>query len=173
MAQEAVVQDICRLAVIAANCLEAGGTIFWCGNGGSAADSQHLAAELVGRFKGSRRALRSIALSTDTSILTSVGNDYGYEHIFARQVEALASAGDILIGISTSGKSENVLRAFDAAKSLGVITVGLFGEGDSKDQAYTDYSIRVPSDCTARIQEIHILVGHVFCDLIEQELDIA
>lgn len=153
--------------------LQNGGTLFWCGNGGSAADSQHLAAELVGRFKKDRKALRSIALTTDTSVITCVANDYSYEEIFSRQLEALARAGDVLLAISTSGNSENVLAALKSAKELEVITISLLGRNGGKAKALADLPIIIPSESTARIQEAHILIGHIICDLIEQELGLA
>jgi D-sedoheptulose 7-phosphate isomerase len=150
-----------------------GGTLFWCGNGGSAADSQHLAAEFVGRFKKDRKALRSIALTTDTSVLTCVSNDYSFDDIFARQLEALARNGDILVSISTSGNSENILRSLISAKKLGVKTIALLGKDGGQAKALADMSIIIPSDSTARIQEAHILIGHILCDLIERELGLA
>jgi len=156
-----------------AGSLKEGGALFWCGNGGSAADSQHLAAELVGRFKKDRKALRSIALTTDTSVLTCVANDYSYEDIFSRQLEALASGGDVLVAISTSGSSENVLQALKVAKKLGVKTIALLGKDGGQAKALVDLAIVIPSDSTARIQEAHILIGHILCDLIEQELGLA
>ena len=149
------------------------GTLFWCGNGGSAADSQHLAAELVGRFKKDRKALRSIALTTDTSVLTCVANDYSYEDIFSRQIEALARGGDLLVAISTSGSSENVLQALKASKKLGVKTIALLGKDGGQAKEIADLAIVIPSDSTARIQESHILIGHILCDLIEQELGLV
>jgi D-sedoheptulose 7-phosphate isomerase len=152
------------------SCLEKKGTIFWCGNGGSASDSQHLAAELVGRFKKNRRALKSVSLTTDTSILTSVGNDFGFEEIFSRQIEALGSSGDILVGISTSGNSENILTAFKAAKKLGVLTLGLTGKNGGKLKDIADHCLIVTSESTARIQEAHILIGHILCEIIEERL---
>lgn len=150
-----------------------GGTVFFAGNGGSAADSQHLAAELVGRFKKDRRALRSIALTTDSSILTCVANDFGYDQIFSRQLEALARPGDVFIGISTSGRSPNILRAFEMAKSLNLSTIGFFGNDGGLAQGLVDCALVVPSSSTARIQEAHILIGHILCELIEQELGLA
>jgi len=156
-----------------AGSLTKGGILFWCGNGGSAADSQHLAAELVGRFKKDRKALRSIAFTTDTSVLTCVANDYSYEDIFSRQLEALAREGDVLVAISTSGNSENVLRVLRAAKELGVKTIALLGKDGGQAKAIADLAIVIPSDSTARIQEAHILIGHILCDLIEQELGLA
>ena len=150
-----------------------GGTLFWCGNGGSAADSQHLAAEFVGRFKKDRKALRSIALTTDTSILTCVANDYSYDNIFSRQLEALASSDDVLVAISTSGNSKNVLRALKVAKDLNLKTIALLGKGGGQAKTLADVAIVIQSDTTARIQEAHILIGHILCDLIEQDLGYA
>lgn len=148
----------------------AGRKILWCGNGGSAADSQHLAAELVGRFRRERRGLPSIALTTDTSVLTSIGNDYGYERIFSRQVEALCAEGDVLIGISTSGSSRNVCLALEAARSLGAFTVAFTGQGGGTIADIVDLAVRVGSKDTARIQEAHILCGHILCDWVERKV---
>jgi len=156
-----------------AKSLAKGGTLFWCGNGGSAADSQHLAAEFVGRFKKDRKPLRSIALTTDTSILTCVANDYSFEDIFSRQLQALGGGGDILVAITTSGNSENILRVLKTAKTLGVKTLALIGNEGGKAKTLADFSITIPSNSTARIQEAHILIGHILCDLIEQELGYA
>lgn len=166
-------EQIITIANVMAQSLSNGGSIFWCGNGGSAADSQHLAAELVGRFKNNRRALRSIALTTDSSVLTCIANDYSYDDIFARQVEALGRPGDLLIGISTSGNSENVLRALKTAKEFNLVTVALLGKGGGSVKDLADHALVIPSDSTARIQEAHILIGHIFCELIEQELSLA
>ncbi len=149
------------------DCLEGGGKVLWMGNGGSAADSQHLAAELVGRFSRERRALASIALTTDTSILTAVGNDYGYEKIFARQIDALCQPGDIVIGISTSGNSPNVLEALRLARERAATTVGFTGGDGGAICDAVDYCFIVPSRVTARIQEAHILMGHLLCDWVE------
>lgn len=171
--QHELAESIARVGEVLVRALSQGGTIFWCGNGGSAADSQHLAAELVGRFKKNRRALRSIALTTDTSILTCVANDYSYEDIFSRQVEALGRPFDVLIGISTSGKSENVIRAVNTAKAMGLTTVALLGKGGAPVRDLVDHALVISSDTTARIQEAHILIGHVLCELIEQGLDLA
>jgi D-sedoheptulose 7-phosphate isomerase len=140
------------------------------GNGGSAADSQHLAAEMVGRFGPDRAPLAAIALSTDTSILTAVGNDYGYEKVFARQIEALGQAGDTAIGISTSGNSPSVLEALDVARNKGLFTVGFTGETGGKMNGRTEVLFRVPSRVTARIQETHILLGHILCELVDRQL---
>ena len=142
--------------------------VLWCGNGGSAADSQHLAAELMGRFKRERCGLASIALSTDTSLLTAVANDYGYEKVFQRQVEALCSKGDVVVGISTSGSSKNVCAALEAARQMGAFTVAFTGESGEEIAAIAHLSLRIPSKDTARIQEAHILCGHLICDWIEQ-----
>lgn len=149
------------------NSLKMGGTIFWCGNGGSAADCQHLAAELVGRFKRERQGLASVALTTDTSILTAIANDYGYENIFVRQVEALVKSKDVVVGISTSGKSPNVLKALEKARQLGAIPLGFSGHDGGPLVKVTDLCLIVPSKITAHIQEAHIMVGHMICDLVE------
>ena len=147
-------------------------TIFWCGNGGSASDSQHLAGELIGRFVGDRKPLKSIALNADSAVMTCIVNDYGYEHIFSRQVEGLGTKGDVLIGITTSGNSQNVLNAYKTANEIGMKTVGLLGKGGGKAASLVQQSIIVPSNTTARIQEMHILIGHILCDLIEEGLNL-
>jgi D-sedoheptulose 7-phosphate isomerase len=164
--------QVLRLEAIAlamTTTLRAGGKILWCGNGGSAGDSQHLAAELVGRFKRERRGMPSIALTTDTSILTAIANDYGFEAVFARQVEALGEAGDMLVGITTSGNSGNVVCAMEVARALGMVTVGFTGAGGGKLTALTDHLFAVDSRATERIQEAHILAGHMLCDWIERD----
>lgn len=140
-----------------------------CGNGGSAADSQHIAAEFVGRFHKERISLPAIALTTDTSILTAVGNDYGYDVVFKRQVEGLGREGDVLIGISTSGNSKNVIEAFMEAKAKGIKTIAFTGEKESRSSEVADITLRVPSTVTARIQECHILSGHIICSFIDEE----
>ncbi|MBN2894449.1 MAG: D-sedoheptulose 7-phosphate isomerase [Campylobacterales bacterium] len=140
------------------------------GNGGSAADAQHIAAELVGRYGFDRPSLPSLALTTDTSNLTAIGNDYGYERVFSRQLEGMAQEGDLFIGISTSGNSPNVINAFESAASRGVTTVALVGRDGGKMAAMADFAIVVPSNATPRIQESHILIGHILCDIIEKEL---
>jgi D-sedoheptulose 7-phosphate isomerase len=147
--------------------LLARGKILWCGNGGSAADSQHLAAEIVGRFRRERCGLASVALTADTSILTSVANDYGFEAVFSRQVEALGAPGDLLVGISTSGKSRNVLAALETARSQGMVTVAFTGARGGEMAALADHLFAVASSETARIQEAHMLAGHMLCDWIE------
>ncbi|MDK2797582.1 MAG: D-sedoheptulose 7-phosphate isomerase [Tepidiphilus sp.] len=151
------------------NCLLAGGKILLLGNGGSAADCQHIAAEIVGRYQRERRGLPAIALTTDTSILTAVGNDYGFEHVFSRQVEALCTPKDVVIGLSTSGNSPNVLAAIHTARQIGAFTIGLTGGGGGKLAQCCDLSLVVASNDTPRIQEAHILVGHMLCDLIDAE----
>ncbi len=156
-----------RIAGDLAHTLATGGKILWCGNGGSAGDSQHLAAEIVGRFRRERKGLASIALTTDTSILTAVANDYGYDAVFARQVEALGQPGDLIVGISTSGNSRNVVAALETARKLNMKTVGFTGEGGGRMATLSDHLFAVPSRDTARIQEAHILVGHMLCDWIE------
>lgn len=158
---------------MAGQCLKSGGKIMFCGNGGSAADSQHLAAELTGRFIHDRRPLAAIALSTDSSALTCIGNDYSFDEVFARQVAGLGRAGDLLIGISTSGNSRNVIRAVAEAQKLGMQTIGLLGRDGGQLRSLCDHSIVVPSTVTARIQECHILIGHTLCGLIEQEMGLA
>lgn len=150
--------------------LEQGKKLLICGNGGSAADAQHFAAELVGRFVTERRALPAIALTTDTSIITSIGNDYSYDVIFSRQVEALGNEGDILIGISTSGNSGNVLKAVNAAKAKGMKTVGLLGKNGGKLVDICDESLVVACNTTARVQEIHELTYHIICEMIDSKI---
>lgn len=150
--------------------LKNGNKILLCGNGGSAADAQHIAAELTGRYKTERRGLAGIALTTDTSALTAIGNDYGYDRVFDRQVEALAREGDLLIGISTSGNSQNVINAFKVAKELKCHTIGLSGKGGGKFNDVCDLNVVIPSDNTPRIQEMHILIGHTICQIVDDEL---
>lgn len=147
-----------------------GGKVLLMGNGGSAADAQHIAAELVGRFKKERKSLPAIALTTDTSVLTSIGNDYNFNAVFKRQVEALAQPEDIVIGISTSGNSTNVLLAIEKAKEIGAKTIGLSGNDGGKLLSAADLCLVVPSNNTPRIQESHITIGHILCDLVEQNL---
>ena len=147
-----------------------GNKILLCGNGGSAADCQHIAAELVGRFNMERRALPAVALTTDTSILTAVANDYSFDRIFERQVEALGQEGDVLIGISTSGNSENVVRAVEKAKEMGILTVGFLGRDGGRLAGMVDHAFVVKSFSTPRIQEVHITLGHVLCDFVEKYL---
>jgi D-sedoheptulose 7-phosphate isomerase len=156
-----------RIAAEMTRAVFAGNKVLWCGNGGSAADSQHMAAELVGRFRRERRGLKSIALTTDTSLLTAIGNDYGFEKVFQRQVEALCTAGDVVVGISTSGNSDNVCAALQAARTLNAFTVAFTGESGGKLAQIADVTLRIPSNETARIQEGHTLCGHILCDWVE------
>jgi D-sedoheptulose 7-phosphate isomerase len=165
--QQPVLERIARAMTAS---LHGGGKVLWCGNGGSAGDSQHLAAELVGRFRRERRGLASVALTTDSSALTAIANDYGYEAVFSRQVEALGAEGDILVGISTSGNSRNVIAALEAARAQGLVTVGFTGAGGGRMAALADHLFAAASRDTARIQEAHILAGHMICDWIELEL---
>lgn len=148
--------------------LEQGNKIMFCGNGGSAADSQHLAAELVGRYKINRAALPGMSLTVDTSALTAIGNDFGYDQVFIRQVEGLGKAGDCLVGISTSGNSQNIVNAFQKAKEMGIKTIALTGEGGGKMKEIADICLNVPSNITNNIQEMHIACGHILCDIVEK-----
>jgi D-sedoheptulose 7-phosphate isomerase len=150
--------------------LEAGNKILLCGNGGSAADAQHIAAELVGRYEQQRRAFPAIALTTDTSALTALSNDYGYDEVFARQVQALATKGDALVAISTSGKSPNVIKAAQDARVIGCKTIGLTGGSGEPLVNYCDIAIVVPSERTARVQEAHITIGHLWCEMVDAVL---
>ncbi|HYV05018.1 MAG TPA: D-sedoheptulose 7-phosphate isomerase [Blastocatellia bacterium] len=150
--------------------LKRGNKILLCGNGGSAADAQHIAAELVGRYEQQRRAFPTVALTTDTSALTAIANDYGFEEIFARQVEALAVPGDVLIAISTSGKSPNVIKAADQARAIGCQTIALTGCLGEPLAAHCDLAVVVPSDRTSRVQEAHITIGHIWCEIVEANL---
>ena len=160
-----------RIAIKMSAAMQNGNKILWCGNGGSAADSQHMAAELVGRFLRERRGLPSIALTTNTSILTAIGNDYGYELVFRRQVEALCVPGDVVVGISTSGNSKNVCLALEKAREIGAYTVAFTGKNGGGLARVADETLQIPSSETPRIQEGHILCGHMLCDYIEQSLD--
>ena len=150
--------------------LKRGGKVYFCGNGGSAADAQHIAAEMVGRYGFDRPSLPSLALTTDTSALTAIGNDYGFDVIFERQVEALGKEGDVLVGISTSGNSENVINAVNKAKEMGIYTVGLLGKDGGKLKNIVDLPLTVDSNSTARIQECHLTIYHVICEEVEKEL---
>lgn len=165
---ERLLPEIDRIANLIVSKIEKDATIFFMGNGGSAADSQHLAAELIGRFEKERRSIPAMALSTDTSILTSLSNDYGYEIIFARQLQAWCKPKDVVIGLSTSGNSPNVLQGIKVANQMGALTIGLSGSNGGKLASLAKENLIIPSDCTARIQEMHILIGHILCDVIEQ-----
>jgi D-sedoheptulose 7-phosphate isomerase len=163
-------EAIARTAETIAHGMRNGKKMLFFGNGGSAADSQHLAAEMVGRFGPDRAPMAAIALTTDSSILTAVGNDYGYDKVFSRQIVALGQPGDTAIGISTSGNSPSVLEALDTARDKGLFTVGFTGETGGKMVGRAEVLLRVPSRVTARIQETHILLGHIICELIDREL---
>ncbi len=163
-------EEILLIANAMIQSLATGGTIFWCGNGGSASDSQHLAGELVGRFVGDRKPLRSLSLNADSAVMTCIINDFGYESLFSRQVEGLGSSGDVLVGITTSGNSQNVLKALETANKMSMTTVGLLGKGGGEAKKLAHHSLIIESNSTARIQEAHICVGHILCDLIEEGL---
>ncbi len=167
---EALIESIAAAGALCVELYRNGGKILLAGNGGSAADAQHIAAELVGRYGFDRPSIPSIALTTDTSSLTAIGNDYGYDRVFSRQLEGLGSEGDLFIGISTSGNSENIINAFKSAKAKAITTLALTGRDGGKMAQMADCSIVVPSDSTPRIQESHILIGHILCDIIEKEL---
>lgn len=167
---ETMQPDIKAAAEAMVETLKQGNKILLCGNGGSAADAQHIAAELTGRYKTERKALPGIALTTDTSALTAIGNDYGYDSVFSRQVEALANDGDMLIGISTSGNSQNVLNAFESARARGCKLLALTGRDGGKMKAMADWNLIVPSNDTPRIQEMHILIGHTLCQAVDDAL---
>lgn len=167
---ETMGDDLEKASALAVEVLKRGNKVLLCGNGGSAADAQHIAAELTGRYKTERRGLPGIALTTDTSALTAIGNDYGYDRVFDRQVEALANKGDLLIGISTSGNSANIVSALKLAKEMGCFTLGLSGRDGGKMNEVCDINLIVPSNNTPRIQEMHILFGHTICQIIDNEL---
>ena len=168
---EAELDHILAQADDLAERLKRGCKILVCGNGGSAADAQHFAAELSGRYLKDRRALAAIALTTDTSALTAIGNDYGYEQVFARQVEALGRPGDVLVGISTSGNSPNVLRAVASAKTVGMRTIGILGRDGGSLKEAVDDALVVPSRVTARIQELHEMVFHFWCEILDEHFE--
>jgi len=164
------IDDIARLVEIIVTAYRNGGKIVLFGNGGSAADAQHIACELVGRLKLERQALPALALNTNTSLLTAIANDYGYNAVFSRQVEALVTRKDVVIGISTSGNSPNIVKAIKAAKLKGAKTVGLTGRSGGRLAKTADLILKVPSDSTPRIQEMHITIGHIVCEMVEMEL---
>jgi len=165
-----LVDEIDKAAKIIINTYKNGGKILICGNGGSAADSQHVAGELINKFRINRRPLGAIALSTDSSVITSIGNDFSFDEIFKKQVEGNGKSGDVLIGISTSGNSKNVIAAVEMAKRIGMKTIALTGRSGGKLKDVADMCLKVPSDDTPRIQESHIMILHIMCDIIEQEL---
>jgi D-sedoheptulose 7-phosphate isomerase len=170
----AVGEDLALHATVAeaaeatAAALKAGRKLMIAGNGGSAADAQHLAAEFVSRLVEDRPAMRAMALTTDTSILTAIGNDYGYQRVFARQIEALGQAGDVFLGISTSGRSPNVLLALELCREMGIATIGLTGKSGGKMPPWCDFCIRIPSDVTMHIQQAHLALEHIFCMIVER-----
>jgi D-sedoheptulose 7-phosphate isomerase len=165
---ERLMKAVQTTAQLCVQALQSGGKLIVFGNGGSAADAQHLAAELVGRYLVERRALAAIALTTNTSCLTAIGNDYSYDEVFSRQVEAIGNSGDVAIGISTSGNSKNVIQAMRTARKISLITVGMTGSDGGRLQQEVDHCLRVPSGQTPRIQEAHILLGHIMCEIIEE-----
>lgn len=162
--------QISQLADIMVKSLRKGGTIFFCGNGGSAADAQHLAAELSGRFYFDRAPLPAEALHCNTSYLTAIANDYGFEHVYERLIKGNGKKGDVLVGLSTSGNSLNITKAFETAKNLDITTIAFTGENGGKLKEVADYILQIPSTDTPRIQEAHILIGHIICELIETEM---
>jgi D-sedoheptulose 7-phosphate isomerase len=162
--------QIAEIVTMLVETFNRGGKLLVMGNGGSAADAQHFVAEIVGRFKMERRGLPAIALSTDTSILTAIGNDYGFDKVFHRQVEALAAPGDLVVGISTSGNSPNVLQALELARGKGCRTVGLLGKDGGTVKDVCDLALIVPTNDTPRVQEVHITIIHIVCDLLEKTL---
>lgn len=166
---EELLKTIEKVVVEITLAFKAGNRIYFCGNGGSAADAQHLAAEFSGRFYKDRVALPAEALHCNTSYLTAVANDYGYEHVYARLIEGIGQPGDVLVGLSTSGNSINIIEAFKKAKLNGMITVGFTGEGGGKMKDDCDFLINVPSNDTPRIQESHIMAGHIICELVEDQ----
>jgi D-sedoheptulose 7-phosphate isomerase len=170
-AMSSTVESIEKAAKICIDCLKSGNKILLFGNGGSAADAQHIAAEIVGRYKTERKGLSAIALTTDTSVLTSISNDFNFSHVFERQVEALGNKGDVLIGISTGGSSTNVLNALKIANKLGCQSIGFSGRGGGEFNNLCDVNIEVIATDTARIQEMHILFGHIICHLIDEAFD--
>lgn len=162
-----ILPDLCRAAATIADCFEKGSRLFLCGNGGSAAQAQHMAAEFVGRFETERRPVPALALTTDTSALTAIANDYGFEEVFARQIRALARPGDVLIAISTSGNSQNVLRSLQVAREMNLQAIGLTGGSGGKMRGQVDLCLCVPSSSTPRIQEGHLFISHLLCRLVE------
>ena len=168
--EESGLETISAIAGAIVKAIKKGAMVYICGNGGSAADAQHIAGELVGRFEANRKALAAVALTTDTSILTSISNDYGYADTFAKQVKALGRQGDVAVGISTSGTAANVIKAIKVAKDLGLKTVGLTGGGGGDLVKLVDFALVVDSSTVARIQEVHITIGHVLCEMVDRML---
>lgn len=170
LADEVLLDVVETIGEVCARAILNGGKIMFCGNGGSAGDSQHLAAELVGKLVFARPALPGLALTVDTSALTALGNDFGYESVFSRQIEALGRAGDVLIGISTSGRSRNIISAMQAARARGIVTVAMTGETRGPMADLADHWLAIPHTETQKIQEGHIVLGHIFCALVEEEI---
>ncbi len=168
LADDILVDQLHRIAATMVSCLQAGNKVLWCGNGGSAADAQHLAAELSGRFYSDRAPLYSEALHVNTSFVTAVANDYSYDVIYSRMLQGCGRAGDVLVGISTSGNSGNVVKAFEVARERNIVTVGFTGNTGGKMKELCDYLINIPSNDTPRVQESHILAGHIICQLVEE-----
>ena len=164
---EVTIEKVAKLLICS---LKENKTIFWCGNGGSASDSQHLTGELIGRFKGDRKPLKSVSLNADSAVMTCIVNDYGYDQIFKRQIEAVATEKDIIMVISTSGNSKNIISAIQAAKEKKSMTIGLLGETNGKAKDIVDISISVPSNFTPHIQEAHIMIGHIICQIIDESI---
>lgn len=169
-ATKKLMPDIAEAGRIIKTALMKGHKILFCGNGGSAADSQHLAAEIVGRFQKERQAFPALALTVDTSVLTAVANDYGYETVFSRQVQALGQEGDVLVGISTSGNSGNIIAAIAEARNKGMHVIGMTAAGGGKMKDLCDVILAVPAKTTARAQEMHIMIGHILCELAEEDM---
>ena len=170
MSSPAYLEGVVKVAEAMTKCLRSGNKILFFGNGGSAADAQHLAAELSGRFLKERKSLSGWALTTNSSVLTAIGNDYSFDEVFARQVQGIGNSDDVAFAITTSGNSPNVLRAVDVARDMKLVTVGLTGRTGGELQSAADHCICIPSDHTPRIQEAHILTGHILCELIEETL---
>jgi len=170
MDDAALVAAVRAVAEACTRALRAGNKLLFMGNGGSAADSQHLAGEMVSRLAYDRPALAAFALTVDSSVMTAIGNDYGYEHLFARQIEGVARAGDVLFGFSTSGRSPNILAGLETGRRMGLVTVGMTGNRGERITQAVDHCIEIPSDSTPKIQEGHIIVGHVICGLVEEQM---
>lgn len=162
---------ISKISSLVTNTLKSGGCIFWCGNGGSASDSQHLAAELIGRFKNNREPYKSISLTADSAVITCISNDFGYENLFSRQLEGLGNKGDLVITLSTSGNSMNLKNLLEKAKEKEINSVAILGKGGGLIKDLADLTLIINSDSTARIQEVHILIGHIICQIVEEELN--
>ena len=167
MADDALLAAVADAAEVTGKAMLNGHKLMVAGNGGSAADSQHLVAEFVSRLTVDRPAMRAVALTTDTSILTAIGNDYSYDNVFERQIEALGQAGDVFLGISTSGNSRNILKALDLSRKLGITTIGFSGRDGGKMPTLCDYNVIIPSEITANIQEAHLALDHIYCHLVE------